>query len=155
MERILPLFWHLVIWCLLCVEGGRHRHSPAWWLVCLLTKLGSAEALSTFSFLLSSVKRKKRRKRKKKPLFRIPRLTINRVVNSRPKPLSRLMVPLLIHILGSLHPFLDYSYLMMRSKCFLLYALRLNKPFPSANYWAQVKQRQLFGSHQSLPPGKY
>ena len=36
-------------------------------------------------------------------------------------------------------------------KCFLLYALPVNKPFPNANFWPQVKQSQLFGSHQLLP----
>ena len=37
-------------------------------------------------------------------------------------------------------------------KCFLLYALPVNKSFPNANFWAQVKESQLFESHQLLPP---
>ena len=36
-------------------------------------------------------------------------------------------------------------------KCFLLYALPVNKPFPNANFWPQGKQIQLFGSHQLQP----
>ena len=37
-------------------------------------------------------------------------------------------------------------------KCFLLYALPVKKFFPNANFWAQVKESQLFESHQLLPP---
>ena len=37
-------------------------------------------------------------------------------------------------------------------KYFLLYALLVNNPFLYANLWTQVKQSQLFRSHQLLPP---
>ena len=39
-------------------------------------------------------------------------------------------------------------------KCCLLYSLPINKPFPNANFWAQVEKKKslLFGIHRLLPP---
>ena len=82
----------------------------------MFTKLGSAEALSTFGFLMSSIKEKKKEKKEKEELlFRIPRLTINRVVNSRPNCLDKSTHgTLLIYMLSTQYPFLDYFHSMIK-----------------------------------------
>ena len=58
-------------------------------------------------------------------------------------------------------PFLSSEFVCMpkhfldifcEMKYFLLYALSVNNPSLYANFWTQVKQSQLFESHQLLPP---
>ena len=43
------------------------------------------------------------------------------------------------------------SLYLLWNEMFLFYGLPVNKPFPNANFWSQVKQIQIFGSHQLLP----